>query len=259
MLNNVTVIIPHYNNGLQIQRSYTSVMSQIRLPKEIIIVDDHSYDTTILDSISKNHDKDSLVKLKIIKLKKNRGPSNARNIGVELSTSSYIAFLDADDIWHPQKLEICLDIMLEKDLNFLYHLYIPIGKNDNKCTYKKSEIKVKAKKRILFAFKSYISTPTVLMHKSTFSGFPLDIHRCEDYCCWLSSVSDNKLYYVDLPLASGFKNSLGDSGLSGDIKMMHTGFLESIYYLKKEKYISNTFFRLAYLMETIKFPLRHLR
>lgn len=259
MSNDVAVIIPHYNNGSQIQRSYASVMSQTRLPKEIIIIDDFSDNTTVLDKIVKEHDKDSPVKLKVLKLKENRGPSNARNTGVKLSTTSYIAFLDADDIWHPQKLEICIDIILKEGLSFLYHLYIPVNRSNKTYTYKKSQIKLKTKKHILFAFKSYISTPTVLMHKSIFSGFPLNIHRCEDYCCWLSSVSDSKLYYIDLPLASGFKNPLGDTGLSGNIKMMHKGFLESIHYLKKEKKIGVTFFVLAYLMENIKFPLRFLR
>lgn len=260
MLGDVAVIIPHYNNGIDLCRSYASVMSQSQLPIEIIIIDDCSYDKSFLEEIEKAHDNATGVKLIVIKFENNRGPSEARNIGVSKSNANYIAFLDADDIWHPQKLEICLDVIIKRNLMFLYHLYIPVGNQSNiNYRYSKQEISVKSKMRMLLAIKSYISTPTVLMHKSIFEEFPLNLNQCEDYHCWLSSVTDSNFYFVDLPLANGFKNSLGDSGLSANINVMHKSFLKSLHSLRSKKKISKIFFAVAYLMENIKFPLRFLR
>lgn len=260
MLGDVAVIIPHYNNGIDLCRSYASVMSQSQLPQEIVIIDDCSYDKAFLEKIEKEHDNRTGIKLTVIKFESNKGPSEARNTGVKVSSTNYIAFLDADDVWHPQKLEICLDVITKRNLMFLYHLYTPIGiESDVDRIYVKQDILVKSKKHILFALKSYISTPTVLMHKSIFEEFPLDLNQCEDYHCWLSSITDSDFYFVNLPLANGFKSPLGDSGLSANIKIMHESFLKSIYSLRSKKKISNTFFVLAYLMENIKFPLRFIR
>jgi glycosyltransferase involved in cell wall biosynthesis len=92
----ISVIIPNYNSSLLIERALKSVMQQeAMLLQEIILVDDGSTD----DSIEK------ATRLQIPKLtilnQQNQGPSAARNKGIELAQSKYIAFLDADDYWKP--------------------------------------------------------------------------------------------------------------------------------------------------------------
>lgn len=250
----VSVVVPCFNSESTIERTIKSVFNQTLLPYEIVCVDDGSSDRTI----------DLLLRLKdacpkglslIIIQQKNSGPSIARNVGVDCSKGNYIAFLDSDDVWHPKKIEIIANIVLKNNLNFIYHLYssLPYTKEINF-----DNIEVKTKKRHLFALKNFIATPTVLLRKEFFCKFPEDLSYCEDYCCWLLS-NENDFIYVDLPLANGFKNPLGESGLSSNIHKMHTGFLRALSYLHKEKKIGSSFYFIATIVEFIKYPIRYLR
>jgi len=113
----VSVIIPLYNEEKYIIDCINSVINQTYKNIEIIIVDDKSTDNS-LKKIKKIKDK----RIKIIKLKENKGVSNARNIGVEVSTGDYICFLDSDDFWNKEKLEKQLKFI--KDKAFIYSDYI---------------------------------------------------------------------------------------------------------------------------------------
>ena len=94
----VTTIIPVYNSGLHIARAIDSVLGQTRLADEIIVVDDGSSDDTAGvvggygQAVRYLH-------------QSNAGVSVARNTGIEAAKSEWIAFLDADDEWFPEKLE----------------------------------------------------------------------------------------------------------------------------------------------------------
>lgn len=95
----ISVIIPVYNGEKFIERSINSVLAQTFNDYEIIVVDDGSTDST--DSIILNKFKDKVKYYKKI----NEGPGKAIEFGVNLSTGKYIAFLDQDDFWFPEKLE----------------------------------------------------------------------------------------------------------------------------------------------------------
>lgn len=96
----VSVIIPAYNRANVIERAVQSVLNQTYQDYEIIIVDDASTDDT-LEKLKKFKDK-RIVK---IRNKKNRGPAGSRNVGIREARGEYIAFLDSDDEWLPQKIE----------------------------------------------------------------------------------------------------------------------------------------------------------
>lgn len=107
----VSVVIPAYNAAKTIQSTVQSVLGQTIQNFEIIVIDDGSKDNTIevAESI-----KDSRVK---VLPQQNGGASAARNIGIKASQGKYIAFLDADDLWLPHKLERQLDVLTnEKDV-----------------------------------------------------------------------------------------------------------------------------------------------
>jgi glycosyltransferase involved in cell wall biosynthesis len=100
MPGDISVVIPFYNNADKLQSTLTAVANQTLQPREIIIVDDGSSDEA----------KDALGKLKetfgfTLISQPNRGPAAARNTAMESANCSYVALLDADDIWHPGKLE----------------------------------------------------------------------------------------------------------------------------------------------------------
>ncbi len=96
-----SVIIPVYNGEATIGRAIDSVLAQTFAPHEIIIVDDAGTDGTCVLIRTKYADKVILIEKKI-----NEGSSAARNNGMDIATGDYIAFLDADDIWHKDKLRL---------------------------------------------------------------------------------------------------------------------------------------------------------
>ena len=102
----VSVIIPCYRCADTIKRAVHSVCSQTLLPQEIIMIDDGSDDAgTTLAAMVQLKSASGNTPIRIFSLEKNAGPAEARNVGWEASTQCYLAFLDADDAWHPGKLE----------------------------------------------------------------------------------------------------------------------------------------------------------
>ena len=250
----ISVIIPCFNSEMTIERTVNSVFNQTFKPTEVICVDDGSSDSTI--SILKKLKEVSPAEISFLIIQQeNSGPSRARNNGVLRSNCEYIAFLDSDDVWHAQKMEVMLQFALKYDLDFLYHLYSPLPSDEEICL---ENIILKKKKRYSFVLKNFIATPTVFVRKNKFPGFPEHLSYCEDYCCWLMSIQSN-FYFIDKPLANGFKKPLGESGLSSNIYKMHKGFIDALLYLREKKKISLVFFLLAYIFEYLKFPLRYFR
>ena len=102
MQDKVSIITPSWNSEKYIKKTIESVQNQTYLNWEMIIVDDCSSDNTvkIVQEISK---KDPRVR--ILKQNTNGGAAKARNRSLNEATGRYIAYLDADDIWKPSKLE----------------------------------------------------------------------------------------------------------------------------------------------------------
>lgn len=94
---NISVIIPHFNQTQYLESAISSVLSQTLPAQEIIVIDDSS--TVSLDFVLDKHRQN----IRFIQQPK-AGSSQARNRGVLEANSDYLAFLDADDLWHPEKL-----------------------------------------------------------------------------------------------------------------------------------------------------------
>jgi O-antigen/teichoic acid export membrane protein/glycosyltransferase involved in cell wall biosynthesis len=101
----VSVIIPCFNCGSTIDRAVESLADQTIRPREVILVDDCSTDSTParLRSLAERYERGWV---HVIDLDRNSGPGRARNVGWENASQPYVAFLDSDDTWHPEKLEI---------------------------------------------------------------------------------------------------------------------------------------------------------
>lgn len=116
----VSVIIPVYNAGKFIDETIGSVRSQTYDCWELILVDDGSTDDG-REKIEKWCEEDERIHL-IVK-ERNEGVARARNTGIYNATGRYIAFLDADDIWRPEKLEKEMEFMKEKGAAFAFTAY----------------------------------------------------------------------------------------------------------------------------------------
>ena len=126
MISALTIIIPSYNKKNYITECINSVINQTYEDWRLIIIDDCSTDGSqeVLKKFNTNK------KIKIIFLKKNKGPSFCRNLGIRLSISKYIGFLDADDFWEENKLEDQIKFMKEKTINFSFTDYYTLKSND---------------------------------------------------------------------------------------------------------------------------------
>lgn len=116
----VSVIVPVFNAEKYIKRTVESVKAQTYDNWELILVNDCSSDNS-LKIILDLADKDK--RIKVISLDENSGPAVARNMGIKAAKGSFIAFLDADDLWLPEKLEKQLKFIEEKDCAFSYTSY----------------------------------------------------------------------------------------------------------------------------------------
>ena len=116
----VSIITPCYNSADFISESLDSILAQTYTNWELIVIDDKSEDNTakIVEDFAQQHSN-----VKLIKLEKNAGVANARNIGLEYSKGKYIAFLDSDDVWLSEKLSRQVQFMEERSLPMSFCAY----------------------------------------------------------------------------------------------------------------------------------------
>ena len=109
----VSIVVPVYNAGKWIEDTILSVKSQTYKEWELILVDDLSTDDSVkVMELYEGPD------IRVIKTSKNHGAAYARNLGISEAGGQYICFIDADDLWAPDKLEKQLSFMKEKEAAF---------------------------------------------------------------------------------------------------------------------------------------------
>lgn len=123
----VSIIMPSYNTGRFIGETIESVLAQSYKNWELIIVDDCSKDDT--DDIVSQYLADARVHY--IKNEINSGAASSRNRAIMEAHGKWIAFLDSDDIWYPEKLERQISFMKENDYHFSYTKYEEIDESGN--------------------------------------------------------------------------------------------------------------------------------
>ncbi|HFC9253828.1 glycosyltransferase family 2 protein [Enterococcus faecium] len=122
----VSIIMPSWNTGNYISESIQSVINQTYRNWELIIVDDCSTDKT--DAVVESFNDDRII---YIKNEKNKGAAVTRNIAMRKARGEWIAFLDSDDLWSPEKLEHQIKFMNNHNLVFSYHEYVKIDEKSN--------------------------------------------------------------------------------------------------------------------------------
>ena len=136
----VSVIIPYFNDELNINKSVSSALNQTYKNLEIIIVDDENTKNSLV--VLKKYKKKK--NIKIIRTKYNSGVALARNKGIKKSKGKLIAFLDSDDYWNKNKLKEQVNAFKKNDIDICYTNYS--GFVDNK----KIKYKIRSPKRMNF-------------------------------------------------------------------------------------------------------------
>ena len=191
----ISVIVPTYNRVHQLPRALDSILCQSCSPKEIIVVDDGSTDET---SALMTSEYPEIVFIQ----QQNTGVSSARNVGIKRASGDWIAFLDSDDEWLPEKLEIQMKALYENPGEKICHtneIWIRNGKRVNP--------KKKHEKFGGWIFQKClplccISPSSVIIHKSIFKEiglFDYSLPVCEDYDLWLRITARNPVLYIEEP------------------------------------------------------------
>lgn len=178
----ISVIIPVYNRAHLIGKAVASVLRQTFAPQEVIVVDDGSSDQLNL-ALSKFKDK----RLKLVR-QEHQGVSAARNSGIRLSSSSWVAFLDADDFWLPTKLEKQVKFHQQNQDILISQTNEVWLRDGRRVQPKKYHQKLEGDIFMPSLARCLISPSAVLIHKQVFNNvglFDEQLPACEDYDLWL--------------------------------------------------------------------------
>jgi len=241
---NVSVIIPCYRCTHTIERAVLSVAKQTLRPIEVILIDDYSGDGTLelLKRIQHDYAKGWI---KVITQWTNQGPGSARNVGWEVATQPYIAFLDSDDAWHPQKVEIqWLWMVAHPEVVLTGHASKVIS-SDQTTTVNpifNCQAQFYAISKYQHLLLNRFPTRSVMLKRNLPYRFVEGKRASEDFLLWCEILLDGySAWRCDLPLAFLFKAEYGEQGLSGNLWVMEKGQLDSysrLYVSKRLNFFS---------------------
>ena len=175
----VDIIVPNYNKSPYLEEAITSVINQTFQNWYLYIIDNNSTDNSqiIIDSLNKKNKK-----IRPIFLKRNKGVSFSRNLGLRISSSKYVCFLDSDDVWDAKKLQKQVNFMEQYNYAFSYTNYTPFIVSKGKKSFLKTIIPP-----LEFTYKKFlkntsISTSTMIVNRQIikFMKFP-KVKTLEDY------------------------------------------------------------------------------
>ncbi len=189
----ISVVIPTFNRCQRLQRALDSVFLQSCQPDEVIVVDDGS-----------NDDTDTMIREKFPDVRycfqENKGVSHARNVGICQAKGEWIAFLDSDDEWLPDKLQmqqLALSHQPEVKICHTEEIWIRNGVRVNQMN--------KHKKTGGWIFQRCLplcamSPSSIIIHRSVFENvgvFDETLPACEDYDLWLRITAEYPVAFVD--------------------------------------------------------------
>ena len=226
----ISIITPVFNAEAYIEAAFNTVHSQTYAYWEWILVDDCSKDSSAERIRLLAADDPGLAeRIRLIVLPENGGAANARNTGIQVAKGRFIAFLDADDMWQPEKLTEQLHFMQERNAAFSYHSY-EFGKEDGTPTGRV----VRAVEKLTYDMaltRTIIFTSTVMFDMQKVTKEEILMPHCpsEDTALWWQLLRSGYIAYgLDKNLAVYIRpaKSLSSNKLVA---------LERIWYLYRER------------------------
>ena len=186
----VSIIVPMYNAEKFIRKTIESVLAQTYQNWEMLIMNDVSTDNS-LAIVSVYAKKDE--RIKIVNTEKNVGVVKGRNFLIDLASGKYIAFLDADDYWHNEKLEKQIKFMKEKNASISCTEYTRVKENEEKI----NDVIIKEEISYNDMLKNnYLGCLTVIYDAEKIGKrYFKELEKNEDYVLWLEIVKDVDIIY----------------------------------------------------------------
>ena len=248
----VSVVIPCYRCTQTVERAVASVAAQTVLPLELILVEDGSEDETraVLVALARRFASDWI---KLVVLEQNVGAASARNAGWEQASGQFVAFLDADDSWHPRKIELQYQFMLSTpDVAVSGHGHTQIAEVVTPVVLERPVFHGLATLQILL--KNPFITPSFMVRRDLPFRFLPGRRHMEDHLFLMRvAAAGLGIAKTKLPLAFIYKNIFGDAGLSANLWVMQCSELENYELLCQEGDISRSTFLFFKAYSWVKF------
>lgn len=238
----ISVVIPCYNSIDTIKRALDSILNQTLLPLEVILVDDCGQDdlSGFIESIKHNYL--SSFDLKLISAEVNGGAGSARNLGWNSAVGNYIAFLDSDDSWLPNKLEFQLEYFNKfPELELLGSNHY-VESNDgtlieeNLISSDSEYVHITRFKQLI---KNRFATSTVILKRDIKFRFEEKKRYSEDFLLWNQIILSNSAAIVTKKHVCVYHKAMfGASGLSSHMSKMIKGELDTYRTLFSQGFYS---------------------
>lgn len=193
---NVSIVLPAYQADSTLRRSISSVIDQSYGDWELIVVDDNSVDSTaeVAHSLAAGDPR-----IRVITQTENQGAAASRNRAIAVAKGRYLAFLDADDAWVPDKLTRQLDLMTTQDAALSFTGFIRVGPDDAW----RRKINVPQTVTYTGLLKgNVIACQTVICDRRRFAKIEMpNLKRRQDYALWLDLLKQ-------VPVAHGLNAPL---------------------------------------------------
>lgn len=218
----VSIITPVHNSIDHVEEAIQSILNQTYTNWELILIDDNSSDSGI-HILQKYEALDQRITL--LKNSNNQGAAVTRNKGIKAASGRFIAFLDSDDLWTPEKLETQVKFMIDNDYSFTYTGYTTFRDSDPEDI---GLLRVPSKVNHRDLLKTCSIGCLTAMYDTQLLGkvyMPL-ISRRQDFALWLKILKEIPYAYgIDEPLA---KYRLRSDSISGN-KLRAAGYQWKVY------------------------------
>lgn len=225
----VSVVIPIFGGLGTLARAIDSIVNQELIPQEVILVNDgggHHMSSKLFD-IAKTYTKGWI---RIIHLPFNVGAGEARNAGWAAAQGKFVAFLDVDDAWHPQKIKLQYQFMVDHPQFFISgHDFRQESGPPSWGSYDlKSDHELVSPLKLLIV--NQFITPSVMIKNSMQYQFSENKRYMEDFELWLTiALNGKQIAKMNAQLACIFKSPFGAAGLSANLWQMEKSEI-SVYF-----------------------------
>lgn len=246
----VSIIIPCYRCSETVERAINSALNQTLPPAEILLIDDASGDDSLdlLYRLEKVH----APRVRVVALTKNGGPGLARNAGWEAATQPWLAFLDADDAWHPRKLEIQWTwLESHPEVALCGHAsQFSTGRIDFPVEDAPLVTLLSARKMLV---SNRLPTRSVMLRRDL--PFRFSNRRfSEDYLLWLEIIyAGYPAYRLGAVLAFCFRPDFSPGGISGKLWEHEKGEISALRTLLTARKIGRVAFTFVVAWSYVKF------
>lgn len=230
----VSVVIPCYRCADTIERAIASVAAQTLLPAEVVLVEDASGDDTraVLNRLSQRYAPDWI---RLVLLDQNVGAASARNAGWAVASQPLVAFLDADDAWHPKKIEVQYSYMVANPDVVLSGHDFRLMKQGGLPGWQLNDPIARKVGKWPMILKNQFVTPSVMLRRDMAQRFMAHQRYMEDHMLWMAVVcSGASVVKLSCALAAVYKNQFGVTGLSSRIWLMERSDLGNYLRLYKK-------------------------